>query len=237
VNLAGENELLEVPPREVAGRRVRDVVDPADVELLDQRLGVLAQPAVVEHLPSAELAVPEVLHRRVVHHREVFRTAVAQTILGHERDAVLDEPPGLCAGEIDLVDDDPPRGEVTQAGDRLGEFLLSVAADAGDSDHLPRPHGEVDTGERLDPTLVLGPESPGPEDGLAHLDGFLVDLEQHFPPDHHLREVRPGDLRRLDGSDLRSLPENRHAVSYRAYLLELVCDENNRDPLPCELFE
>ena len=119
--------------------------------------------------------------------------------------------------------------ERAQAGDRLREFALAVAGDAGDADDLARAHLEVDAADGLDAAVAaareaahLEPTSPVWRGGCGSCDGSSAD--------HHLGELVPRHVLRQHRPDPAPVPQHGDPVGEREHLADLVRDEDEPEP-------
>jgi len=173
-----------------------------------------------------------VLHQVEVHHQSLFLP-----VLGNVGDAALDAVPPGALRDVRPLEADGPRLRDAHAGDGLDEFLLAVAVDAGDAEHLAGPDLEGDVGDRLDAALVGYPEVLDRERHVAGSRRWRFDLQEDLPADHQLREFLPRRRRGLDGADVLAVAQDRDFVRGSHRLTQLVGDEDNRLPLGGQLLQ
>ena len=99
-------------------------------------------------------------------------------------DAGADGLQGGAVGQILLIDQQITLGDLSQAGDHLGELLLSVAGNARDAQNLALMDREGDALQRRQSLLVAGVDVVQLQDGIPGRHRRLVQAEEHLAPHH-----------------------------------------------------
>ena len=234
-DLARDDDLLLVAARERRGRRLRAAA--AHVELLQQLPRPCDQPARVE---PAEARVGRLARSRGARGSRRARSRARARAGAGPRGC------GRCPASRRRLrasptvtsfagDDDPARGGLAQAGDRVDELALAVAVHARDADDLARAHLEARRPRTASsPRSSTTCRSVDREQRLAGLAGALLDAQEHLAPDHEPREALLGRALPRDGLDRLAAPEHGDPVGDLEHLVQLVRDEDDRLPLGLE---
>ena len=209
------------------------LVSREDVEFRD---GVSAH--LVDGLALEYPAPPEDVRVQAEH--EILRQAQARQdpllypVLRQEAHPPRDAPRHrkvryLLAVEVDLA-----RIGFDQSGQCFGQFLLAVPRDARHADDQPPGDVEADVLERH-PPLRRGAHPPdgkrGPPLPGRRGSGRPLALGRHAAlAHHHLDEPVAGGLIAGDGVDFQSPAEHGNPVAVVQNLLDLVRDEDDRQP-------
>ena len=171
----------------------------------------------------------ESFQHQVLGDAERRRDPGAQAVIRDVSHAAPDGFQRIAAPDLPSCHDDAPGGPASKTGDHLGELALPIAGDAGDPDDLARVDLQVDVVQRrrselairADPTQLQGDLS------LRLCRAFLLLGEDHFPPDHHSRQLACVRVPGHHSPDHLSAPEDRDTIRNRHDLFELVRDKDD----------
>ncbi len=215
LDLAADDELLQVAARQAAGARLR--IGRLDAEPLDHLLREAAHP---RRLDEAARVQPVAGKQRVLGQRHLRHRAVAQPFLGHVAQAeratlARPQPPDRRAVDRDR------RGRRQQlAGQSRHQLALAIAADAGDADDLAGAHREVD--RRIGSQRQPADHQPGGT-GRRIVRGDL----RRIGTDHQPRQPLFGFVARIDLRDHATGAHHGAHMRERADLVQLVADEQH----------
>jgi hypothetical protein len=178
-------------------------------------------------MSARERRLPVAVEDEVVGHGEVGDQAVLHAVLGDVGDARLEHVAGSVGQGLSGQQHVAGVG-LAEAGDRLDEFALSIALDAGDGQDLARPHDQVEVIDRVVATLVAHDEVAHLQDRLARLGRGAIDDELHVPADHHRGQLLEVRLVRGGGAGDGAAAQDGDAVRDLEHLVELVGDEDDR---------
>ena len=162
------------------------------------------------------------------------------TVLRHMGEAAIAQLAGVGhAGDVDrlAVEHDRAGDGAPDAGNRLEQFRLAVACNAGDADDLAGAHVEGNVVHHRDAALILHRQVPDRKLDRAGLRLALLDPEQHAPAHHQLRQFFDGGLTGLPGRHHRALAHDRNRVGDGHDLAQLVGDQHHRFSLLLQLLE
>ena len=174
-------------------------------------------------------------------HREIFRRARAER--GADQRAILrdiGDARRAARRDVELGDvraGDPDRAGVdrAQADERLDQFCLAVAGDAGDADDLAAAQAKADAvDERLAARRGDG-EIGRLEQDRAGTGGALLDVQIDAAPGHRAHDVARGGVRGDHAVDDAAVAQHGDAVGDRHHFVQLVGDEQYRAPLGGEV--
>ena len=133
----------------------------------------------------------------------------------------------LRGGRLLAFHQDLARDKRTYAGERLEQFRLTVAGDAGDPDDLAGAQRERHVLHAHHAAIVGDRDVAGLQRDLTGMGLALVDLENHLASDHGVGEFGRRCLSGLEGGDDLAAPHHRDAVGQAHDLAQLVRDEHN----------
>ena len=164
LDLAGEDQALEVATREQPGLRCRSTALRSRSARASSRRR--RAPGRVDQPAAGDRRRPVGLHDEVVGDRQVRRAADAGPILGDVGDALADRLAGGGVRDVASVDPDASRA-CPQPGDHLGQLALPVAGDRRDPDDLAAADRERCAAQRGQFAVVDGLDVAHLEDGVA----------------------------------------------------------------------
>ena len=183
-------------------------------------------------------------------HVEVGDDALAEPVVGDVAQpaalALADPEPGHVLAE----EQHRPRARAALAGDQLRELALSVAVDARDAEDLPGPQLEPDIAQADGLVVAVEGEPAGRERNLAELARRQLAAHRHrldldrggelggLVAEHHLDDPRrqlllgpPAQVVGRERADHAPGAQHRHPVAELDRLVQLVGDEDDRQPL------
>ena len=226
VELTGDNGLLLVAAGHAARNGDRPLAG-ADVELVDEPLGIAADAGAVYEARVLELLFIEALEHHVLLKREVQNEAVLVPVLGDVAHVLA---AGLYGGVGDVLSAEPYLAglRLFQAGYAVDQLRLAVAVDACDTDYLARVDLEADAAHRV--LLVYAGTDAQVLDlkhGLPRPGLLLLYLKLDRAADHHVGELLLIRVRGVDGAYALALAQDGDPVGDFHYLVELVGDEED----------
>ena len=126
-----------------------------------------------------------------------------------------------------VVEGDGSAFQRLQAGDRLQQFPLAAAGDAGNAQNLPAVGGKADILQHMDSFAVIQVQALDHQAGhRVHRVG-AVDIQVNLLAHHHLGQLSLAGLRGFHGGDMLPLAQDSHPVADLHDLVQLVGNDDN----------
>ena len=140
-------------------------------------------------------------------------------------------------GHVFAHDGNFPGDKRLETGEPVDKLRLTVSVDAGEADNLSSTNLQRDIFHCV-VFMDFGGNSHvlDVEDDFAGMRRCLFDMEVDIASDHHGGELLRRNVLCVDSTDVLALPENRAAVCNFHDLVQLVRNEENGLPFPCQIF-
>ena len=216
---------LAVDEHPVAVKKTADFVERAAATRLEGLIPLLHS---ARHKSRAVACV--ILEHHIVRDGHRGRKPHAEAVLRDKAhgDALGADRLGRQTHDALALVEDPARLHLSQPRDRLAQFALSAARNAGDAQDLAAADEEAQIFDGAAAHIVLDTQVADLEERTVKVRLGALDGKLNLLPDHHLGERRLRRLRRIDAAHGLALAKDGDAVGDRHDLVQLMGDDDDR---------
>jgi hypothetical protein len=168
-----------------------------DLEILDELIGVVRDNAQTKEAVAGKGRPGKVAQHLVLRHGELLDDAVPHPLFRDVGQVLPGQGSGQLAGHVLALQNDLPLSGRPQTGDDFGQLPLTVARYSGQPQDLAGVYFQVHTAQGRGFAVAQRVEVFQDEASPASLHVGPIRLHDDLTPDHHTRQVGPGDARCL----------------------------------------